>query len=522
MHMPEALNERVYIGAGRSAKVYRSQKDDRTVATKVFVGEGLSKLVLFLLTGSANPYTWCEDAIQSAMLRRRLLKSLAEYWFKGQLYVPDTYDYRWSDAEKAYEIDMEFIDGQHVPLINPVDEGQEDAATRQMQEVMRPLQQHLIDAGFDGLVWQAGKGNPVALSNFMCQRSDGAVSQWVWIDMESGVPAYFALNPLATLGFYLPKTFRHGGALFDDVNCTQLSNYLAQHKNAIEAQLGTEQFAEMCAWAESLAAHQSAWKSLPRYRRSLDYAQSQDKLTNSEYEHYKTRKYRWYVRSVFYLLLSLLRKSKSAVKIVFNKIWQFPYIQTWHLMWRYFLSADYRWRFVSLYLRHQINKWQKRSSLSDDGKRFLAEELDKNRSSACLADFSMHLGLKPLIEGFTLIGLPFMLAAQTISIEQSVYIALFLGPVVRTTYTLIRFMMSALTGRRYYPFIALIVGALPAIGNLAYPFELLARSSRQGNKLERFIVYALVCKIGNKIPIWGGQDGGLEHFCNRLCLRFIR
>ena len=520
--MKQTSNERRYIGAGRSAKVYRHSDGQRDIATKVFVGEGLSKLVLFGLTGSANPYTWCADAIESALLRRRLLKRLTQYWFSGQLYVPETYGSRWNEADRAYEIDMEFIAGQHVPLINPVDEGQEDAATRQMTEVMQPLQEHLIAAGFDGLVWQAGKGNPVALSNFMCQSQDARVEQWVWIDMESGVPAYFALNPLATLGFYLPKTFRHRGALFDDVDTEKLQTYLSEQQQELIDCFDATQYEEMQNQAEALATHQRAWKSLPRYRRSLDYAFSQGKIDEAAYERFKTRKFRWYLRSLVFLCLSAVKKSVSVLGKIYRRVWNFPLIHSWHLMWRYFLSADYRWRFICLYLRHQINKWHKRLSLSDEAKQLLIKELDQNRSSACLADFSMHLGLKPLIEGVTLLGLPFLLAAQYISIEQSVYIALFLGPAVRTLYTLFRFFMSAISGRRYYPWLALIVGTLPAIGNLAYPFELLARSSHKNNKLEQFIVYALVCKIGQKIPIWGGQDGGIEHFCNRLCLRFIR
>jgi len=43
---------------------------------------------------------------------------------------------------------------------------------------MKPLQKRLIESGFDGLVWQAGKGNPVALNNFLLDNK----RNWVWID----------------------------------------------------------------------------------------------------------------------------------------------------------------------------------------------------------------------------------------------------------------------------------------------------------------------------------------------------
>ena len=38
------------------------------------------------------------------------------------------------------------------------------------QYVMRPLQRRLVEAGFDGVAWQAGLGNPVAANNFMLER----------------------------------------------------------------------------------------------------------------------------------------------------------------------------------------------------------------------------------------------------------------------------------------------------------------------------------------------------------------
>ena len=159
--------EKKFIGNGRSARVYLSTIDGKAVASKIFTGESTSKVILFALTGSANPYTWCEDAIKCAMIRRRILSPLCKFWFGDQVRLPETYNYSWNDEEKAFQIEAEFIPGGHAPLINPMKDEAKDYASELRREIMNPLQGYLIDSGFDGLVWQAGKGNPVADSNFM-------------------------------------------------------------------------------------------------------------------------------------------------------------------------------------------------------------------------------------------------------------------------------------------------------------------------------------------------------------------
>jgi len=85
---------RKFIGSGRSAKVFLWEDDGRKIATKTFTGEKVSKLVLFVLTGAGNPYTWCEDAIICARARRRLLTNLCAYWFGDSLSLPTTWQHR--------------------------------------------------------------------------------------------------------------------------------------------------------------------------------------------------------------------------------------------------------------------------------------------------------------------------------------------------------------------------------------------------------------------------------------------
>ena len=251
------------IGQGRSATVFLEQDTlGGEMVRKIFTGEGVSKLVLFILTGSANPYTWCEAAIRTAITRRNILLPLVRFWFGDKLRVLRSNGWSWKDELKAFEIRAELIKGSHAPLKSPFLKEEPDYITRLIKEVMEPLQKHLADAGFDGLVWQAGLGNPVASNNFMLESLPGEPLKWVWIDLESGVPALFAMNPLATLGFYLPKSFQHGRPLFDDVHLGNLRKYLQANRDAIVAALGLEEFALLTEHTDQLESIQQEWRSL--------------------------------------------------------------------------------------------------------------------------------------------------------------------------------------------------------------------------------------------------------------------
>ena len=351
------IKEKQFIGNGRSAKVYLSYKGDEGIATKTFTGEPLSKLILFILTGSANPYTWCEEAIQSAIMRRRILSALCKIWFKENLRLPKTYSYRWNAYLKAFEIDAEYIKGQHAPLMNPLEKESDDYMSKLRKEIMNPLQKKLIEAGFDGLVWQAGKGNPVGASNFMLLRNEDGSEQWIWIDLESGLPALFALNPFSTLTYYLPKCIKHEDWLFDNVDTVKLKNYIENNKAIIIRELGIREYHQLLLECSKLTKTQNRWKSLPRYRRSLYYAFSQDKINEAEKEYYEDKPFRWYIKSLIIFLKSFVRSLKNAVEDIIEKIYTFKYKKLFRRIYFYFFDSLYRWGTIRWYLKREIEKW---------------------------------------------------------------------------------------------------------------------------------------------------------------------
>ena len=109
----------------------------------------------------------------------------------------------------------------------------ETEITDLVQNVMKPLQGLLLAAGFDGLAWQAGYGNPVATSNFLLETTETGEQRWVWVDLESGVPALFPANPILLFSFYLQRTLVNGRPLYDDVDVPKLRRYIEDNRDAL-------------------------------------------------------------------------------------------------------------------------------------------------------------------------------------------------------------------------------------------------------------------------------------------------
>jgi hypothetical protein len=77
---------------------------------KVFTGTTLSNIILIVLTGAPNPYTWCRHAIASAFYTRRILAVLVRMWFGDLLQVAGSRTRTSWDAERrAFALETELI-----------------------------------------------------------------------------------------------------------------------------------------------------------------------------------------------------------------------------------------------------------------------------------------------------------------------------------------------------------------------------------------------------------------------------
>lgn len=510
------------VGRGRSGVVYFDHDArGRAVVAKVFGGDTASKLVLYTLTGAPNPYVWCEDAVQCAVQRRIILGHLVKFLFGDRLRLPFTDGMTWDEDRDAFALRTGFIDGRHAPLRLLVDEPEDaDRDARPIRhlhrQVMRPLQQRLAEAGFDGLLWQAGLGNPVASNNFMLLPTparDGRPA-WACIDLESGVPAWFPANPLALLRVYLPLSFKHRRPLFDDADTGKLDAYLAEHRDAIADALGPNAVGEIEAAAALLAGHQRAWKSLGRTERSIEAAAVRGRITPGQALVYRRQPWRWYGRLAHGLAVKAARKIARLPGKITKKLaavrWRALAVGTAH----FFVSQTYRTRLARRLAAMRIRSYEQRGQLTPRAARTLRRDLFHDESAEYLTDFGVHLAIKPAIKFLEWIVVPALLGAGVIGPAAAALLIASGGTIGRTAYTLGRTAQAA-ARRQPLPWVALVVGLLPVVGNLAYPAQLLWAAGHE-HRLARFLIYDGGASIGRRLPVWGGADTFTEHFFNRL------
>lgn len=505
-----------YVGRGRSAVVYRrTSSENRDIALKIFTGDRASKLVNCLVYGAPNAYTWSEAAIQCAFFRRHIVERLLSYWFGERVQLARAVAWGWNVEFKAFELQTEFALGKPAALMQPFSSGALDETRDLVENVLKPLQRRLIESGFDGLSWQAGYGNPVANSNFLLQRQSGE-TVWTWVDLESGVPALFPLNPLRLFAFYLPKAVRHRRPLFDDVDIPKLTRYLDQHRSALVAHLGLNESDRLSADIVKLDRYQREWKAIKRAHRGISYRQSQGALTDEQAEWYRGRPCVWYLSE----LRRLARGACARVPRYVRKLWRL--LSSLHVLAlvrksiRLLVSQMDRREFARRLLERRVADWQARQQLTAHESDRLHEQLYSVDSSTYITDFAMHIAIKPFVKA-TQWGVVLPLATfGVIGPLPAGLLLVFGGMLGRTMYTGYRILES--TSNRYTkPWVALILGLVPVVGNAAFPMQILHASSLgQRCELAQFIVYDTLTQFGQLVPIWGGRDTYTEHFFNRV------
>jgi hypothetical protein len=508
------------LGGGRSGQVFLLKQGQRLIARKVFGAEDrLAKLVQYLAFGAPNPYAWDEAAIRCAVLRRTILAQLVAVWFGPRLQVAAAYGYSWNRDHHAWQIDTEYVPGRppalYHPLRTPTDERHALVHT-----ILNPLQQHLIAAGFDGAVWQAGLGNPVALNNFLLL-DDTPPYRFCFIDLESGVPALAPLNPLRLLTFYLPKSVHHGRPLFDDVDVPKLRQYVANHDAALRRRLGAERVKQLVEQIDQLDDAQRQWKATTRTERSIAYQRKKDRLSAAQAAWYRDHPLRWYLREAGRALRQLgyaaaVKVPRQAARWLANVDVRAVLTRWWTLI----TSLKARAEFARGRVQERMDVWRDRGQLADDDYDTLRAELDTAEASTYMTDFGAHIGMKAAATVLELLVFSSLFAAGVIGGAILVAVIAADGIIYRTLYTLVRSVHAA---RRLQspPWVALGVGLLPLIGSLAYPAQMIWSAAGQGDRVARFIVVDTITRLGTSLPIWGGQDTDTEQFFNRLAYRLV-
>jgi hypothetical protein len=476
--------------------------------------------VHFLITGAPNAYIWSPEATRCAVIRRQILTDLVEFWFGSRVCVANALDSGWGEETQSLWMDTEFINGRPAALRHPFSAPRDTESAQLAKHVMRPLQSRLAEAGFDGLVWQAGRGNPVATNNFL--RSDGLEAEsWAWIDLESGVPALIPANPVDLLLFYLPKSLRHRRALFDDVDVDKLRRYVRDCRSDLIAAIGCDRIGAMEARIDLLEAEQHRWRSMPRVVRGIRYRLSQGQITEQRADWYQDRPLRWQTRELMLALKTALRNAGRLVRRLARRVVRFDYVGAIAATFRYMISQRYRSQLAHAYVRMRVDRWVHRGHLSRNEAQFLRDALHREAVGSYITDFGVHVAIKLPIKLLQWGLVPVLFASGLIGPTTSAALVAFGGMIGRTFYTLGR-CVPALFRRERLPWIALGVGLVPVIGNAAYPVQIVSRSTEREGKLAAFILYDSVTAVGELMPIWGGRDTGTEHRFNRLGDLFVR
>jgi hypothetical protein len=520
------------LGAGRSGQVFLIETERGAIARKQFSGDSLASLVHYVLLGADNPYIWNEDFLQCGYYRRKILEHLVPYWFGPQLTIARAIAAEWNPEHKLNQLDAEFIPGRNPALRQPLDlERSRQDLQMLTQTIMKPLQKRLAESGFDGLVWQAGKGNPVASNNFLILDRAGDDSPietlgdrtFVWIDMESGVPALFPLNVLTLFTFYLPKCFQHRTFLFDDVDLKKLSLYVYKHELDLKHRLGQEVYGELLSHIEALSHYQAQWRSLNRLQRGVFCQLRQGKITEAKANYYLQRPILWIVKTLKDAVVKAMRKFCVDLPVkIFNKIRE---MEGWTLLKNFvklLFSGHYRTQVARDYVVRRIEVWYERDQLTADEVENLFVRLDRESGSDYISDFGVHLGMKVFVKAVEYGLFPLIYLAGYINELTLAIVILMGGALSRTVYTGFRIVQATLA-QKEVPWLAFWVGMIPLmIGNLAYPCQMLYSASGQRGKVAGFVVYDTFTRIGGAIPIWGGEDTLTEHFFNQGASHVLR
>jgi hypothetical protein len=264
-------------------------------------------------------------------------------------------------------LDTEFIAGRNVSLRHPINKVGHKELGELRYQIMKPLQKRLIESGFDGLVWQAGKGNPVALNNFLIDDASTDELTFVWIDMESGVPALFPLNVLTLFTFYLPKSFKHKIPLFDDVDINKLKNYVNNHQTDLERELEREKYWELLDYIQKLKNHQKKWKSLKRLERAIYSQLKQGKISQAQADRYFDNPLLWYIKEFKKVIVKSCKKLFIELPVkIFNKLSRIDYLGLIKKFWKLLFSRRYRLKIAKDHVTARINAWQHRKQLTSE------------------------------------------------------------------------------------------------------------------------------------------------------------
>ncbi len=178
------------------------------------------------------------------------------------------------------------------------------------------------------------------------------------------------------------------------------------------------------------------------------------------------------------------------------------------LLWAAAFNEAYLRRFAELYTLTKIDEWLALERITPIEADRLKERIHSPAVTEYLKCFMLQLALTvfelPILNNIIIIALALILN------ELMILLYFFLVPLLRTIYTLTRMWQNRHREIRYGT--ALVIGALPKIGTIAYPMQMLSSHPN----LSRFLVRSQTCAWIDSVPVIGGYGSRLERVTIRI------
>ncbi|NQT74010.1 MAG: hypothetical protein HQ553_14800 [Chloroflexi bacterium] len=538
-----------YLGSGRAAEVHlvRDTATGELYAEKLFQAkESLSEMgrnLIYLACFQAPfPYHTKEHAIRASKFRRNVLKDLTEFWF-GRSLIADAYYTRWDETAQGYILGTEYIKGRgpkpgvfdryilrtflkNYPLrflkrLVGIRSPKIEVPSWEIDEVITQLdalKDKFRQSGFMGSEWQVNKMLSTPTSNLLRDEK----GRWVLVDVESGMPALIVLDLLWT-------AIKTGSfPLFDDVNFDKLNEYLSANKNELTRKLGLERYRQLRNNVKQLQYHTEAWKSsepaiFRNKHRLLTDGKLRKNIRKGFAEHWSrsgkispekaTQIEKSSLPFFGYLCLDSFKSIGSSIAAIFRSLRNIAVNSKQSILFALRLAYDEACliQFSETYVNERIDRWQKAGRLTAEEAEALRPDMDTPAQIEYLRGLGFHIGLKPIITLLLFSYAMWILHDPEFWGLIKVFLAtIWVGPAIRTIYTLFRIVKTR--GKGISHGMALLVGALPKVGNAAYPIQMTATNPGLASFLQRQVFSIFGCHF----PLFGGTDSRLEHFFIRL------
>ena len=538
------------LGQGKAAVVnlVRDSGTEKKYAEKVFkTKRGCSSffrdIIYSLCFQAPFPYGSKESATKAALYRRKVLRELSEFWF-GVPQVADAIYTRWDRQTRSYVLGTEYIEGrgprpgQFDPhrfrssvlkytscLLKAVIKHDTKRATSQDWEIdeaatmLDKLKDRFHQAGFVGSEWQVDKSLSIPTNNLLKDRN----SRWILVDVESGMPA------LALLRYLWPAIKMGSVPLFDDVDFVKLHKYLEENELGLIAKLGEKRFLDLAYYVKQLEYYTRMWKSSEmavfRHRgRIFTDSQLRSRIKRETVENWcmtgrvSAGRSKILLRSNllfssyagFYLLKSLSLGLITVVRSIIGMILDalLGVVFAIRIVFGAFFNEEYLRHMATSHVDSEVDTWHKSGRLTDAEAYELRRDMESPEVIEYLKGFTIHVVLKLADPPF--VGNLFIVWLAIYYELPQLLGSVFISSALRTGYTCYRALRNWGKGISYRN--ALLVGLLPQVGVLAYSVQMASVQPR----LSRFLALRQASKFGSKVPLFGGTDSRIEHFCMKL------